>query len=159
MRYAPRFAGVFLLLIAGAAAAQQPEPQVRGPIHEGFAQPIEVQPEPGMPVPKQPPPPIPENPPDQQPEGKDVQWLGGYWAWDADRSDFLWVSGAYRDVPPGRQYTPGYWANTAEGWRWVAGFWAPAQQPNLATVPQPPESLEAGPATAPPDDNSAYIPG
>ena len=81
-----------------------------------------------MPVPKQPPPAVPELPPDEQPQGKDVQWMPGYWAWDADKSDFLWVSGFWRDTPPSRQYVPGYWTSTPEGWRWVQGFWAADQQ-------------------------------
>lgn len=32
-------------------------------------------------------------PPDQKPEGDDVAWIPGYWAWDDERNDFLWVSG------------------------------------------------------------------
>src|SRR5688500_1798104 len=65
------------------------EVQARGPIHEGFASPT-TEPKPTQGVPKQPPPPMEEMPPDERPEG-DVMWVGGYWAWDDDRSDFLWV--------------------------------------------------------------------
>src|SRR5262245_19752519 len=111
------------------------EVQARGPIHEAFAQPAEVNPGAGPVVPKQPPDPIAEVPPDQRPEGADVQWLPGYWAWDSDRNDFLWVSGVYREVPPGRQWVSGYWTHTPEGWRWVSGFWAPEQQSQVPYVP------------------------
>jgi hypothetical protein len=173
-----RFASALALLAGisigacGPLTAQQPavppgqaiaidsvEPQTRGPIHEAFVQPIDVTPEPGMPVPKEPPPPIPELPPEEQPQGENMQWIPGYWAWDADRNDFLWVSGFFRDAPPGRQYVPGYWTSTPEGWRWVAGFWAPAQQDAITTVPEPPAPLETTPSLPAPDDDSTYVPG
>jgi hypothetical protein len=163
MKRASRIAALSLLLTATHAFAQQPapgavEPQTRGPIHEAFAQPVDVTADPGMPLPKEPPAPINELPPDQQPDGPNVQWLPGYWAWDADRSDFIWISGVYRNAPPGRRYVPGYWTNTPEGWRWVPGFWS-ADPQAVPTVPPPPESLESGPSAPPPDDNSAYVPG
>ena len=63
----------------------------RGPIHEAFAT-LTAEAVPTKPVPRQPPAPIEEMPPEQKPDGK-VIWLGGYWAWDEDRNDFLWVSG------------------------------------------------------------------
>jgi WXXGXW repeat (2 copies) len=159
MRIAPRLAFAFLFLYAAPAFGQQPDVLTRGPIHEAFAQPLDVTGGPTMALPKAPPPPIRELPPDQQPEGANVQWIPGYWGWDADKSDFIWVSGVYRDAPPGRQFVPGYWTNTPEGWRWVAGFWAADQQTDPPTVPQPPESLESGPASPQPDENSMYAPG
>ena len=97
------------------------EVETRGMVHEAFAQPFELQPEAGPVVPKEPPPPVPELPPAQRPEGDNVQFLPGYWAWDADRNDFLWISGIYRNAPPGRQYVAGYWTQAPEGWRWVQG--------------------------------------
>src|SRR5262245_59767479 len=90
------------LLGPASVPAQQPgaggEVQLKGPVHEAFAQPGDVPPEAGPAVPKQPPAPVPEEPPDQRPEGANVQWIGGYWAWDNDRNDYLWVSGVWRDV-------------------------------------------------------------
>src|SRR5207248_1484844 len=74
-------------------------------------------------VPKEPPEPIDELPPDQKPEGDNVQWIPGYWAWDDQASDFLWISGFWRDVPPGRRWVPGTWQKVEGGWQWVAGFW------------------------------------
>src|SRR5438270_31607 len=80
------------------------EIQTRGPVHEAFAQPFDLKPEPGPAVPKEPPAPIPEVPPEERPQGDNVQWIGGYWAWDADRGDFMWVSGTFRNPPAGRQF-------------------------------------------------------
>ena len=65
-----------------------------GPIHEGFAQPYDAKPQPGPVAPKKPPEPIPEIPPDQKPEGNNIQWIPGYWSWDTDKNDFIWISGA-----------------------------------------------------------------
>ena len=78
-----------------------------GPIHEAFAESVALDPEPGIIVPKAPPYDIDEIPPTQKPEG-DVDWIPGYWAWDDDQNDFIWVSGIWRAVPPNRQWVPGY---------------------------------------------------
>lgn len=132
--------------------------QASGPVHEAFAQPFDAQPEPGPVVPKQPPPNVPEIPPEERPEGDDVQWIPGYWAWDSEKSDYLWISGTYRKTPQDRQFVPGYWTETTEGWRWVPGYWASASQPEVQYTPQPPASLENGPSVPGPED-SLYIPG
>jgi hypothetical protein len=133
--------------------------QTRGPIHEAYAQPVDQTPKPGPVVPKKPPAPVPELPPDQKPEGNNVRWIPGYWAWDLDRSDYLWVSGFWRNAPPGRKWVPGHWAQAEGGWQWVAGLWAAS---NLETLPYqqaPPDSLDYGPATPAPNDDSLYVPG
>jgi len=153
-------------LLSWSADAQTPvadpdpiEVQARGPIHEAFAQPVVFQPDPAPLVPQAPPQPIPEEPPPQAPEGTNVQWLNGYWSWDAERNEFIWISGLYRDAPPGQRYVEGYWEQTPDGWRWVAGFWTPQDQPEIPYLPQPPASVDNGPSVPPPDDNSFYTPG
>ncbi len=135
------------------------EVQTRGLVHEAFAQPPELKPEPGPEVPQQPPDPVPEEPPKVRPEGENVQWIPGYWAWDADRNDFTWISGTLRNGPSGRQYVAGYWTKTDNGWRWVQGFWAAAGQGEFPYLPQPPAPLEYGPSLPPPDEDCFYIPG
>src|SRR4051812_27969458 len=152
------FGGAVLLALSGLsrAAAQPPPPglppapegvevQARGPVHEAFAQPIDGRPEPGPMIPQAPPDPVPELPPEQQPERANVQWITGYWAWDADRNVSIWVGGVSRDAPPGRRYVSGYWEQTPQGWRWVPGFWAPEAQEQVPYLPEPPASLENGP--------------
>ncbi|MCA1685990.1 MAG: hypothetical protein LC745_08410, partial [Planctomycetia bacterium] len=140
----------------------------QGPIHEAFAEPVVYDPRPGPVIPKQPPAPVEELPPDQKPEGDNVQWVPGYWAWDDGRNDFLWVSGIWRAVPPGRQWVPGYWNQAEQGFQWVPGVWAPLTQPDqgdqavvqpLQYLPTPPPSIEAGPNTPPPSDNVTWSPG
>ena len=68
----------------------------RGPVHEAYAEPTEVRPEASPLITKQPPEPINEWPPDQKPEGDNVQWIPGYWGWDQDQGDYLWVSGFWQ---------------------------------------------------------------
>jgi hypothetical protein len=130
-----------------------------GPVHEAYAKPAEANPTPTQVIPKRPPEPIKELPPDQQPKGKAVQWIPGYWGWDAAKNDFIWVSGVWRVPPPGRRWVPGYWTEAKGGWQWVPGFWAPAQQEEVPYQATPPRSLENGPSTPAPDDNSVYVPG
>jgi hypothetical protein len=131
----------------------------RGPVHEGYAQPGDTILKPGLIVPQQPPEPIPEQPPDQRPEGDNVIWIPGYWAWDLDRKDFLWVSGFWRVPPPERKWVPGYWAKTEDGWQWISGFWADDRQNELYYQEPPPESLDYSPPTPRPDEESFYVPG
>lgn len=131
----------------------------RGPVHEAFAEPLANDPDAGLIVPQQPPQDIAEVAPDFKPEGDDVVWIPGYWAWDDDRDNFLWVSGIWRKLPPGRRWIPGYWDDVPGGWQWTAGLWVPDQQDELAYRVAPPESLETGPNTPPPNDSYFWVPG
>ncbi|WP_254507540.1 hypothetical protein [Anatilimnocola floriformis] len=160
----------FLVLLGGAFAAAQEElpPEIdsdgvqtltRGPVHEAFAAPAVADAKPGLTVPKPPPADIREQPPEYQPEGQNVQWFPGYWAWDEDRDDYIWISGAWRDPPPGQRWVPGYWAEVPGGFQWVSGFWINDQIEEMQYRPAPPVSLEQGPSVASPGDDYFYIPG
>ncbi len=134
----------------------------RGPVHEAFAS-LTGDPVPTQPVAKRPPAPIEEVPPAEKPEGN-VLWISGYWAWDDDRKDYLWVSGVWRTPPPGKQWIAGYWREEGERWQWVPGFWtaAPEQQQDIkevAYLPQPPEPPEVAPPGRPPVADCFYVPG
>src|SRR5271167_2622963 len=127
-----RILSLAVLIVAGTSGlgfgVQQPggpEAMAQGPLHEAFAAPVVFNATPGVVVPKPPPDPVEEQPPDQKPQGGDVEWIPGYWAWDDERQDYLWISGIWRDIPPGRQWTPGYWSQADGGFRWVSGFWSP----------------------------------
>jgi hypothetical protein len=153
-----------LLIFGSRLSAEEPpkrDYQIdgRGPVHEAFAQPWQTSPEPNKPVEKKPPEPIPEEPATERPAGKNVQWIPGYWQWDMDRKDFVWVSGFWREMPEGRRWIMGYWANTQEGYRWVSGHWAAEQERDHQYVPEPPENNETGPTSPAPDGDSFYVPG
>lgn len=131
----------------------------RGPVHEAFAETITFDPQPGIVVPKSPPNAIEELPPDQRPEGDNVAWIPGYSAWDDERNDFLWVSGIWRALPPGRQWVPGYWTESGQGSQWISGYWADAKLNEVRYLPEPPATVEAGPNIAAPSANHTWLPG
>ncbi len=132
----------------------------RGPIHEAFAAPVVFDPEPGLVVNIAPPDPIEELPPEEKPEGDDVDWIPGYWSWEDDSNDFIWISGIWRNIPPGRQWVPGYWRQVEDGYQWVSGFWTAAEQnTRVAYLPEPPANLDVGPSSEPPSTEHVYVPG
>ena len=96
---------------------EQPEVLTRGPVNEAFAQPVNLDDQVGLTVPIAPPANIAEVPPIQRPAGERFAWVPGYWAWDSDRNEYIWVSGCWRAVPPGMSWVPGYWAKAARGWQ------------------------------------------
>jgi hypothetical protein len=134
----------------------------RGPVHEAFASPG-GEPLPTQAVPKRPPKPLDEIPPADKPEGK-VVWIGGYWSWDDERKDFLWVSGLWRTPPPHKQWIPGYWREQGDQWQWVAGFWTDVvgedkNTKEVAYLPKPPAMPNVAPVGAAPVDDCFYVPG
>lgn len=131
----------------------------RGPVHEAFAETVAFDTQPGIVVPKEPPDAIEELPPNQKPDGANVAWIPGYWAWDEDREDFLWVSGTWRALPPGRQWVPGYWAKSGEGAQWISGYWADATLGEVQYLPEPPATVEAGPNGAAPSADQIWVSG
>jgi len=131
----------------------------RGPVHEAFAETVTFDPEPGIVVAKAPPAAIEEVPPGQRPVGDNVAWIPGYWGWDDERNDFLWISGIWRALPPGRQWVPGYWGKAAQGFQWTTGYWADASVSNVAYLPEPPATVESGPNVASPSPNDTWLPG
>lgn len=130
----------------------------RGPVHEAFAGPVAFNPTQSTIVIRQASANIEEMPPDDKPEGENVQWIPGYWSWDGDRNDFIWVSGVWRDPPPDRGWVPGYWSAVAGGWTWTSGFWTAAESDEIEYLPKPPDSLEVGP-TSQPDTDHLWAPG
>ena len=148
---------------AQAAPAEAEDVQVltRGPVHEAFAEAATFTPEPGVIVKTAPPAAVEELPPEQQPEGANVTWIGGYWAWDDDQNDFLWISGIWRNLPPGRQWVPGYWNDLGDGqFQWTSGYWADSQatETTYITTP-PPRNLDNGANSDAPSEDSSWIPG
>ena len=131
----------------------------RGPVHEAFAETVTFDPEPGFIAPKLPPDAIEEVPPEQRLEGDNVDWIPGYWAWDDERTDFLWVSGTWRALPPGRQWIPGYWSPSGQGAQWTSGYWADATAIEIEYLPEPPATVEVGPNLTAPSVDHTWMPG
>ncbi|HTQ38074.1 MAG TPA: YXWGXW repeat-containing protein [Pirellulales bacterium] len=144
---------------AASSPAAGAEVLTQGPVHEAFAKPMELNPQPGPIVKKHPPDPIKEIPPAQQPDGDNIVWIPGYWAWADDRQDFIWVSGVWRAAPPGQTWVPGYWSEVDGGFQWTAGLWTATAKQEVSYLPAPPESLENGPSSPQPGENQFWIPG
>ncbi len=154
-----------------ATVLQEQEPQLddlgvetltRGPLHEAFAEPFVSDPVPGLIVNREPPADINEMAPEFRPEGLDGDeaiWISGYWGWDEQREDFIWVSGVYRIPPDGLQWVPGYWHPVSNGWQWVQGLWVEDVAETIMYLPPPPASLENGPSSPSPGVDYFYIPG
>jgi hypothetical protein len=163
---APPLAGEPAPAAAPDSGTKGVQVMARGPVHEAFATPA-GEPVPTDPVAKQPPKPLDEMPPEDKPAGKDMVWIGGYWAWDDDRKDFLWVTGIWRAPPPGKHWVPGYWKEDADQWRWIPGFWktesaevaSTNQSQDMTYLPEPPKPPQVAPPGDPPDKESFYIPG
>ncbi|MEX0612759.1 MAG: hypothetical protein WD738_15430 [Pirellulales bacterium] len=144
---------------ASAAGQDGVEVLTRGPVHEAFAETITFDPEPGIVAPNAPPAAIEELPPQQRPAGANLAWIPGYWAWDDERNDFLWVSGIWRALPPGRQWVPGYWGQSGHGFQWTSGYWADARAREIQYLPEPPETVEIGPNIAASSADDIWLPG
>lgn len=153
---------------ARSTAADPPDVEIlaRGPVHEAFATTAEIEKDPPV-VRKAPPDAIEELPPDQKPEGDNVQWVPGYWHWDEERTDFIWISGFWRVPPPGRVWVPGSWREVRGGYQWVQGFWQdaqPEQQPQalraqVEYLAPPPAPVEVAPSVPSPGETYVYVPG
>src|SRR5262245_60477042 len=112
------FSGLFAAFVVGlllcpkpaegqeaGAGADAPPPgadvQARGPVHEAFGEPTTIVGAAGAVVGKAPPALIEEAPPEEKPSGDNVVWIPGYWGWEDEARDYLWISGFWRAVPPG----------------------------------------------------------
>ena len=129
-----------------------------GPVHEAFADLVPLDADELLTVDREPPQPVDEVPPEVQPDDDSV-WVPGYWNFDPQIEDFVWVTGVYRKPPPGRRWVPGYWTEVDDGWQRIPGFWAPIEEQTVNYLPMPPASLELGPSSPAPNDNCFWIPG
>lgn len=131
----------------------------RGPVHEAFAGLQTYDPQPGRIVSRLAPLAIEEIAPNRRPTGVNVAWIPGYWTWDDERADFIWLSGTWRALPPGREWVPGYWATVPAGYQWTSGYWSDSSNRQATYLPPPPPSLEAGPYIPAPSTDFLWTPG
>ena len=156
--------GLASALLQANAVESVPDPTepvvlTRGPVHEAFAGLVTLNPMPGIAISKAPPAAIAEIPPETRPEGEGVAWIPGYWGWDDERMDFVWVSGTWRVLPPGRAWIVGYWTKNDSGYQWISGYWANAVSKDVLYLPAPPATLENGPNVIAPSDEYGWTPG
>jgi len=133
-----------------------------GPVHEAFAKPVSMEAQAPILVPRQPPENLQELPPPERPAGAGIVWVPGYWAWDGDRNDFIWVSGCWRNVPPNTYWVPGHWLATDNGSEWIGGFWksiTAQPQQEIEYLPAPPAPTEVQAPGAPPLPDQVWVPG
>lgn len=137
------------------------EVMTRGPVHEAYAQFAEVEVAPPPAIEMEPPPPIDEIPPDETIDSDDAEWVPGYWSFDDDRRDYIWVSGVWRVPPPDCSWVPGYWTRGGSGFEYTAGFWMPEDDDDdeIEYLPTPPRSLEEGPPGPPPSPRHVWVSG
>ncbi|MFO7535507.1 MAG: hypothetical protein R6X19_07485 [Kiritimatiellia bacterium] len=133
-----------------------PEVLTRGPVHEAFAEPVTLQNDEPVTAPSPPPRDMEETPPPEKPRGENITWVPGYWAWDQDRSNFIWVSACWRASPPGLYWVPGYWVEQNSQWAWVSGFWAPTGVKDMQYLPAPPTLVDPDPGP-PPEPNMLWV--
>jgi len=140
-------------------APEGAEVQARGQVHEAYGEPTRGQAVEGVLVDREPPRMIEEAPPEEKPAGDNVSWISGYWGWDDEAKDFIWVSGFWRVMPPGRAWVPGTWQKATGGYLWVSGYWGAAAVESQPTeyLPPPPQSLDAGPSVPAPDATSVLL--
>jgi hypothetical protein len=143
---------------SGASADAGFETLTRGPVHEAFAEPVALNVSASVTAPQEPPEAIEEIPPETKPEGN-AEWMPGYWSWDDERDDYIWVSGVWRVAPHGQRWVPGYWTQASDGWRRVSGFWTSIETNEVAYLAEPPESQENGPTSEPPSAEHFWVPG
>ena len=139
-------------------AQEQPEVLTRGPVHEAFAQPVNLESQAGLVAPNKPPANIEEEPPAERPEGDNYVWVPGYWSWDTDRRNYIWVSACWRVAPANMSWVPGYWSETDGGWEWVAGFWTGKDVQEIEYLPAPPEAEDSQPLGPPPSPDQIWVP-
>ncbi len=137
---------------------EQPEVLSRGPVHEAFAEPVNLEYQTGLIAPERPPPNIEEVPPNERPQGQQYAWIPGYWSWDADRRGYIWVSACWRVAPPRMSWVPGYWAQVPDGWEWVPGFWTPAGVEEIEYLPAPPTAGDMEPYGSAPSPDTIWVP-
>lgn len=139
-------------------AQEQPEVLTSGPMHEAFAEPVDLENQSGIVVPNEPPENIDEVPPDETPVGEEYVWISGYWGWDPSRNDYIWISGCWRAAPPGKSWVPGYWTAVEGGWTWVPGFWSSVDNDEIEYLPAPPPLTDVEPAGPVPKLDRIWVP-
>lgn len=85
-------------------------------------------------------------------------WISGYWIWSEANQDFIWVTGVWRNPPPGLQWIPSQWIQMEQGWVRLRGFWSPLSQENLTFIQLiPPDQIDENAGNS--SENEFWRPG
>ncbi len=92
-----------------------------------------------------------------------MQWIPGYWWYSQRLSQYIWITGAWRNAPPSTSWVPGSW-NVSDGrYAWSPGYWAPAgYRPDGAAFlnePPPAPQVERIVESSRPGPDYAWVPG
>ncbi|HMP16865.1 MAG TPA: YXWGXW repeat-containing protein, partial [Gemmatales bacterium] len=80
--------------------------------------------------------------------------------YDPEKTDFIWVSGFWRNAPPGRVWSAGEWRLENGQHRYIPGYWKSATESSWRVdLPEPPASVEAGPNVPARHEDAIWIPG
>jgi hypothetical protein len=111
---------------------------------------------------REPPASIVERPSGRRP-GARAQWVPGYWEWDAERNEFVWMGGMWQVAPPGSVWAPGRWVREADGWYRAPGSWVSRRDGTVARARaasgDQPAWRTTGPPATHPDDTPDLAPG
>lgn len=146
-----------------AANVSQFDTLLSGPVHEAFMQPFNGTAASGVVVQATPPKPLREIAPRFIPQGDDIQWIPGYWSAMPGQngdSQFVWVSGTFRRMPPGRKWMSGGWVQVADGHQWTPGAWVPEDFSVQSSVVDatPTAIADLGPVGEAPSANHMWVP-
>lgn len=151
------FLGFFLVILASSVEAQDVQVYRDGPIHEAFITPSTGNNVVIQGISNTPPPEINEQIP---PKCHDSAiWIRGYWAWDVNLNDFIWVSGVWRRPPPEHFWIPGYWKQFDSSWGWIRGFWSQLPEKDLKYINDTPPDPKQEVISNAPNDNSFWLSG
>jgi hypothetical protein len=113
-------------------------------------------------APKEPPAAIVERPAGARP-ARNAQWVPGYWDWDPDQHEYVWVGGSWQVPPAGSFWVNTRWVRDAAGWYRAPGFWSHRRDRAVVTTefdatPRP-SWEKTGPPADHPDDTPGLAPG
>jgi WXXGXW repeat (2 copies) len=113
-------------------------------------------------APEQPPAPIAERPAGARPQRR-AEWVPGYWDWDPERAEFVWMGGVWQVPPPSTIWVSSRWMRDGDGWYRRPGFWS-RRRGAIAVAPadsdgSPPAWQTTGPPVGHPADKVTAAPG
>jgi hypothetical protein len=86
-------------------------------------------------------------------------WIPGYWEWDPDMRNYLWIGGVWRRPPPGHSWVPSFWLKIDDSWIRLRGFWKNERMENIHFIrDEIPEDLDET-MIDPPNLDSFWIHG